>query len=460
MTFDCTTSLRLRQISLLPKYGGRAPRYTSYPTANLFTGAVDAETYAAWLGELPVDAPVSLYVHTPFCARLCWYCGCNTRVVHRGESISDYVGLVCKEIALAEAQLAGKLKATGIHLGGGTPNLLKPDDLASLFGRLRQAFRVAPDAEIAAEIDPSQLTLEWAEAAAFHGLTRASLGVQDLSPDVQAAVNRPEPFEVVQRATESLRDAGVASLNFDLMYGLPRQRTRDVLATLDQVLTLRPERLALFGYAHVPWMKPHQKLINEGDLAGEGERLEQSEAAAARLEDEGYVRIGLDHYALPHDPLAVALAEGRLHRNFQGYTTDGVETLLGFGVSAIGRVPRGFVQNHTVDRDWRAAVRAGRLSTARGVAVTDEDRFRGEIIETIMCAFAADLPAICARHARSFASLDAVRGKLRELERDGVVLMSDGKLSVTPAGRPYVRQVCAAFDANLEVSAIRHSVAV
>jgi oxygen-independent coproporphyrinogen-3 oxidase len=460
MTFDRSTTLRLKQFALLPKYGGRAPRYTSYPTANLFTSAVDAETYAAWLGEIPVDAPISLYVHTPFCARLCWYCGCNTRVVHRGESISDYVGLVCEEIALVEARLPAKLRATGIHLGGGTPNLLKPDDLATLFGMLRRAFHIAPGAEIAAEIDPSQLTPEWAEAAAFHGLTRASLGVQDLSPEVQAAVNRPEPFEVVERAAGLLRAAGVASLNFDLMYGLPRQRTRDVLATLDQVLTLRPERLALFGYAHVPWMKAHQKLINEDELAGEGERLEQSEAAAARLEDEGYVRIGLDHYALPQDALSVALAEARLHRNFQGYTTDGVETLLGFGVSAIGRIPRGFVQNHSVERDWRAAVRAGRLPTARGVAVRDEDRFRAEIIETLMCAFAADLPAICRRHGRSLASLDAALRALRELERDGVIVASDGKLSVTPAGRPFVRQVCAAFDANLDTAAVRHSVAV
>jgi oxygen-independent coproporphyrinogen-3 oxidase len=318
MTASATTELRRSQLRLLAAYGGRVPRYTSYPPATQFSPAVDAEVYASWLAALPADLAVSLYVHVPFCARLCWYCACNTRVVHRGESIADYVALLADEIGLVEAQLPSRLRADAIHFGGGTPNLLRPGDLAVVFGALRRAFDVSPDAEIAAELDPSQLTPEWAHAAALHGLTRASLGVQDLSPEVQAAVNRHEPFAVVERAANLLRDAGVESLNLDLMFGLPRQRVGDVLATLDQVLTLRPDRLALFGYAHVPWMKAHQKLIDERQLPGETERLEQSEAAAERLTAAGYVRIGLDHYALPHDPLAIAAAQGALHRNFQG----------------------------------------------------------------------------------------------------------------------------------------------
>jgi oxygen-independent coproporphyrinogen-3 oxidase len=457
MTLACATSLQLRRLALLRDYGGRAPRYTSYPAATQFTPAVDAATYAAWLAGLPADEPVSLYVHIPFCARLCWYCGCNTRAIHRHETVSDYMTLLREEIAMVEQHLPGRLKADAIHLGGGTPNLTSVDDLAVLFGTLRDVFRVSPDAEIAAEIDPSQLTPQWVRAAAFHGLTRASLGVQDLSPEVQAAVNRIEPFEVVARAAGLLREAGVASLNLDLMYGLPRQRTADVLNTLDQVLTLNPDRLALFGYAHVPWMKAHQKLINEADLADDGERLEQSEAAAERLAAAGYVRIGLDHYALTTDSLAVALSEGRLHRNFQGYTTDAASTLIGFGVSAIGQLPQGYVQNQSVELAWRKTVAAGELPTARGVAVTEDDRYRAEIIERLMCDFSVDLAEISARHGRNAAELDAAVGALASFERDGLVERRGSQVAVTTLGRPFVRSVCAAFDAYLAPEALRHS---
>jgi oxygen-independent coproporphyrinogen-3 oxidase len=457
MTLSHTTQLNLRRLPLLAQYGNRAPRYTSYPTAVQFTPAVDAATYAGWLSALPTGEPVSLYVHIPFCARLCWYCGCNTRVIHRGESIGAYVALLREEIALVEAQLPAKLKASAIHLGGGTPNMTSRDDLAVLFDTLRQVFRVAPDAEVAAELDPAQVTPEWVQAAAFHGLTRASLGVQDLSPAVQAAVNRIEPFGVVERAARLLREAGVASLNLDLMYGLPRQRTADVLATLDQVLTLKPDRLAMFGYAHVPWMKAHQKLINEAELAGEAERLEQSETAAERLARAGYVRIGLDHYALPDDPLAIALGAARLHRNFQGYTTDESATLIGFGVSSIGRLPQGYVQNNAVERDWRERVRAGALPTARGVAITADDAFRAEIIERLMCDFWADLGAIAARHRRSLCEVAGLSDRLQALEADGLVVREGDVLTVTELGRPFVRAVCAAFDAYLAPEALRHS---
>jgi coproporphyrinogen III oxidase-like Fe-S oxidoreductase len=252
-------------------------------------------------------------------------------------------------------------------------------------------FRVSPGATVAAELDPAVLTRDWVRAAAFHGLSRASIGVQDLSPRVQAAVNRIEPFEVIERAVGWLREAGVLSVNLDLMYGLPRQTVADVNNTLDAVLTLKPERLALFGYAHVPWMKANQQLIQDSELPGPAERLDQSEFASERLQREGYVRIGLDHYALPDDELARALAEQRLHRNFQGYTTDANSVLLGVGVSSISRLPQGFVQNQGLERNWRDAILRGELPAARGVALTDEDRFRGEIIERLMCDLAVDV---------------------------------------------------------------------
>ncbi len=457
MTVSYADQLQLRRMELLSAYGGRAPRSTSYPTAAQLTPDIGPATYAGWLSELPADASVSLYVHVPFCARLCWYCGCNTRAVTRPGVLADYISLLREEIALVEKHLPGPMKAHAIHLGGGTPNMTSVDDLTVLFATLRQVFRVAPGIEIAAEIDPAQLRPEWVRAAAFHGLSRASLGVQDLSPEVQAAVNRIEPFEVVARAARLLRRAGVASLNLDLMYGLPRQRSAHVLATLDAVLTLKPDRLALFGYAHVPWMKPHQRLIDETTLAGDAERLEQSEAAAERLAAEGYVRIGLDHYALPHDELAIALQEGWLRRNFQGYTTDEEGPLIGFGVSAIGETSRGYVQNSADEVTWRKAVAAGRLPTARGVAVTEDDRLRAELIQRLMCDFAVDVPAVEARQARRLAADPMREAALAGLARDGVIEDTAGVIRITELGRPFVRQVCAAFDAYLAPEALRHS---
>ena len=453
----CTTATHLRRLALLPKYDSRAPRYTSYPTAVQFTLDVDAETYGAWLEALPLAEPVSIYAHIPFCARLCWYCGCNTRVARRGESISDYVGLMREEIALVESRLTGKARVKAIHLGGGTPNMLSVDDLAMLFGALRHAFKVDLDAEVAAELDPAQLTPVWARAAAFHGLNRASLGVQDLSPDVQAAVNRHEPFEVVARAAGMLRAAGILTLNFDLMYGLPRQKTSDVVHTIDQVLTLAPARIALFGYAHVPWMKPHQKLIDDAELPGAAARLEQSQVAADRLAAEGYVAVGMDHFARPDDPMAVALGQHALHRNFQGYSTDAASTLLGFGVSAIGRLPQGYVQNQSQELTWRNAVADGRLPTARGIALTDDDRFRGEVIERLMCELAVDLDVVAARHGRRVTELAGALAGLAPMEADGLVERDGARIRITELGRPFIRSACARFDAHLDPSALRHS---
>jgi len=445
-----------RRLELLPRYAGRAPRYTSYPTAVQFTPDVGAATYGQWLGELPIDRPVSLYLHIPFCARLCWFCGCNTRVVHARQSIDDYVAILLDEIALVQTRLSGRLKVSNIHFGGGTPNMLSPDNLSAIFAALRQVFDVLPDAEIAAELDPAQLTDDWVRAAVGHGLNRASLGVQDLSPQVQTAVNRHEPFDVVERATRLLRAAGVEAINLDLMYGLPKQTTEDVLETLRQILSLKPQRIALFGYAHVPWMKTHQKLIHDEDLPVAAARLEQSEAAGAHLLAEGYVAIGMDHFARPGDPLAA----GSVHRNFQGYTTDDASSLIGFGASAIGRLPQGFVQNQSTELAWRRAIEAGALTVVRGVAITADDRFRGDIIERLMCDLAVDLDAVCAQHGRGRGELAESISRLADAVTDGVVVVDGGRIAVTELGRPFVRTVCAVFDAYVDPAALRHSVAV
>lgn len=445
---------------MVAKYDGRAPRYTSYPTAVQFSPAVTAETYRGWLADISTVDPVSLYLHIPFCARLCWYCGCNTRAVNGHAPIRDYVRYLLAEAELLSAALPDRLAAKAVHLGGGTPNMLSPDEVGAIFGALRTVFHLAADAEIAAELDPKVLTREWVQAAAAEGLNRASLGVQNLTPEVQAAVNRVESFEHVAQCVDWLREARVGSINIDLMYGLPHQTVANTLSTVDKVLQLKPERLAVFGYAHVPWMKTHQQLINADALPGAAARLDQSEAVAERLVSEGYVAIGLDHFALPQDDLARALAEGRLHRNFQGYTTDAATTLLGLGVSSIGHLPQGFAQNIAQEVGWRAAIDAGALPIARGVAVTAEDRFRGEIIERLMCAFEVDLEAVCRRHDRPMSDLAQAISALAKFEQDGLVTLSPGRVAVTTAGQALVRSVCAAFDCYLAPDAERHAKAL
>ncbi|WP_420471520.1 oxygen-independent coproporphyrinogen III oxidase [Brevundimonas sp. FT23042] len=443
--------------ALIERYDAHAPRYTSYPTAAQFTPAVGAEDWGRWLDAADPDRAVSLYLHIPFCKRLCWYCGCNTRAVNRESVITSYVDLLLREADLVVARMGRRPRVGSIHFGGGTPNMLPPSELERLHAGLAARFDLSDCFEIAAELDPEVLTPEWVAAAGRIGLSRASLGVQDLSPEVQAAVNRPERFETIQWAVTALREQGVTSINLDLMYGLPLQTIEHVVTTLGLVTTLKPERIALFGYAHVPWMKPHQKLIRDSDLPGAEVRFAQSQAASRYLAMKGWRAIGLDHFALPHDSLAAADRAGRLHRNFQGYTTDEAEVLIGLGASAISHAPGGFAQNHTVERDWRAAVQQGELPVARGVALTARDAFIGEIIERLMCDFAVDVPALALRHGRDMAEVAGAWPLLRRFGEDGLVAIENGRVAVTPLGRPFVRAVCATFDPDAARIQQRHA---
>ena len=442
---------------LIARYDANAPRYTSYPTAAQFTPAVGAGQWGDWLARAPLDQAVLLYLHIPFCKRLCWYCGCNTRAMNRESVIASYVDLLLREADLVLARIGRPVRVGSIHLGGGTPNMLAPADLERLFAGLAARFDLGDCFEIAAELDPEVLTPEWVEAAGRIGLTRASLGVQDLSPDVQAAVNRPERFETIRWAAEALRAQGLVSLNLDLMYGLPRQTAENVVTTLGLVTTLRPERIALFGYAHVPWMKPHQKLIKDAELPDAPLRFLQSQAAARYLAGKGWTPIGLDHFALPHDGLAAAQRSGRLHRNFQGYTTDQAPVLIGLGVSSISRTPDGYVQNLSLEREWRAAVSAGHLPAARGVALSPEDVFVGAIIERLMCDFAVDVAEVAARHDRPVESVAGAWTLLERFAEDGLIEIEGQRLTVTALGRPFVRAVCAAFDPAAAAVADRHA---
>jgi len=444
--------LRANDRKLIAKYAGRAPRYTSYPTAAQFTPEVGQEVYRTWLSRLSPAEPVSLYAHIPFCQRLCWFCGCNARVVNKPDLVAAYVDVLYEELALLEATLPGRFPLAHIHLGGGTPNLLSRDDLLKLFSAIRHVFDVLPGAEISVEADPASLTQEWVRAAAYHGVNRISLGVQELDPAVQRAVNRQETFAQIERAFEWLRDAGIDAINVDLMYGLPHQTARSLCATVKQITGLRPARVALFGYAHVPWMKPHQSLIAEHALPDAADRLHQAERAAEALGEAGYRQIGLDHFALADDSLSKSLHTRRLRRNFQGYTTDACATLFAVGASGIGKLPQGFVQNQATEIAWRAMIQRGQLPIAKGVAMTPEDRFRAEIIESLMCHMGVDLAAVCARHDRRSIWLAAEREALRDLERDGLVVLNGDVLHITERGRPFLRVVCAVFDEYLRKS--------
>ncbi len=438
---------------LLAKYDRPVPRYTSYPTAPHFHAGIGADDYQGWLAELPRDARLSLYLHVPFCRELCWYCGCHTTVARRYQPIAEYRDLLLRELDLVGATLGGPRPVGHIHFGGGTPTMLAPHDLRTLGERVHRRFEVLADAEVAVEIDPRRLERATIEALAAIGVNRASLGVQDVNPEVQRAINRWQPFAVVERAVDGLRAAGIRGVNLDLMYGLPHQTEACVLRTVEAALRLAPERVALFGYAHVPWMKRHQRLIDEAALPAARERAAQLELAAARLSDAGYVAIGLDHFALPDDDLAIALREGRLHRNFQGYTTDAAPALIGLGVSAIGSLPQGYVQNAAAVPDYREALRAGRLPTVRGIEVSEEDRLRRSIIERLMCDLAVDLSGATGRFA---SELEA----LAPLAADGLVEIRDQVIRVPPAARALVRAVCAVFDGYLARGVARHSRAV
>jgi oxygen-independent coproporphyrinogen-3 oxidase len=367
--------------------------------------------------------------------------------------VAEYLGLLLAELELVGAALGDRRPVSHIHFGGGTPTMLAPADLLALGERLRERFAILDEAEFAVEIDPRHLTGETVAALGGIGVKRASLGVQDVNPEVQEAVNRRQPFVLVERAVRLLRAAGIFGISFDLMYGLPRQTVGRVLQSVEAALRLRPGRIALFGYAHVPWMKRHQRLIDAAALPGAAERTAQFEAAAARLGDAGYLAIGLDHFALPDDRLALALRQGRLRRNFQGYTTDTAPALLGIGASAIGSLPGGYVQNAASMPAYRAAIRAGRLATARGIALADEDRARRSIIERLMCDLTIDLGGEAGGFAAELAAL-------APLAAAGLVSVEDGVIRIRPQARALARTVCAAFDAYLDRGSARHSQAV
>lgn len=445
---------------LLARYAdARIPRYTSYPTAPHFSAEVTEADYRDWLESVPPAADSSLYVHIPFCRAMCWYCGCHTTVAAREAPVTRYLASLGDEIALVARHASDRVTVTHLHFGGGTPTLMPASEMRSLMRRLRDRFAIAERAEIAIEIDPRTLTGDMAAALEDCGFNRASLGIQSFDLQVQRAINRIQSIEQARAAVRMLRSRGIERLNFDLLYGLPGQTLQSCLDTVEQALALRPDRLAVFGYAHVPAFKPHQRKIDASELPGCGLRFAQSRAIAGALVRAGYVEVGLDHFALPEDPLAQAAAAGRLRRNFQGYTTDSADVLIGLGASAIGRTPQGFAQNEVRIPQYQRLVAQGRLPIAHGYRFAGDDRLRGEIIERLMCDHRVDVGAICREFGADAAPMLG-SAALRPLIADALVELEGEQLVLKPHARPLVRSVAAAFDEHLAAGGDRHSRAV
>ncbi|HVY86799.1 MAG TPA: oxygen-independent coproporphyrinogen III oxidase [Caulobacterales bacterium] len=428
-----------------------APRYTSYPTAPHFTPAVSSDTFRAWLGELDIDAKLSLYIHAPYCRQMCWYCGCNAYAALRDEPIALYVEALHREIdAVADALSAREV--VEIHWGGGTPNTLSPERFAGVVAHLRERLDLSNVKRHAVEIDPRLLTNEQARAMAEAGVNRVSLGVQDLEPSVQAAIGREQPFELVRSAVASLRAAGIDALNFDLMYGLPLQTLDTVRRTAQRAASLRPQRFSVFGYAHVPWFKPRQRLIDETALPDANARYDLAQAIGETLAAEGYVAVGYDHYALPDDPLA---SSASLTRNFQGFVETACDALVGLGPSAISTLPQGYAQSEPEVGAWRKAVVERGLAIKRGRELNNEDVWRRELIMRLLCQFEVDL----ADFGGLCAFVEELE-RLRPLALDGLVKIENGRLRIPAEARPFARLVAQAFDAYANVGAARHSRAV
>ncbi|MBS4047963.1 MAG: oxygen-independent coproporphyrinogen III oxidase [Alphaproteobacteria bacterium] len=439
---------------------GEVPRYTSYPTAPHFRVVENDIIWKGWLGDIPDRQSLSLYLHVPFCRSMCWYCGCATQVVKGDDALTDYVDALLTEIALTAQYLPSRARIAHIHWGGGTPTILGTAGLQRVMERLSGLFSFDPQIEIAVEVDPRRFDAELARSLVDCGVNRASLGVQSFDPDVQRAIHRIQPLESVVRTADLLRDVGITSLNFDILYGLPHQTADSLARTIAHTIQLRPERVALFGYAHVPWMRPHQKRIDNTALPDRDQRLEQFLLSEALLNDAGYASIGLDHFALPTDALAIAAHHGNLHRNFQGYTTDRSDMLVGFGTSAISQLPQGYASNMRGAASWRRKIATGQLPVERILPLSQEDRMRAAVIEQLMCNLQVDLDAQAAIFGLPSQPLHSGLAALQPVIDAGLLHIQGGTLSVRPQGRVLLRQICSAFDAYLHAtSGARHAAA-
>ncbi len=449
------TKEQLRELGL---FDAKVPRYTSYPTAPQFGGGVDSDRFARWIGEISPASEISLYVHIPFCRRLCWFCACRTQGTQSETPVRAYLETLKTEFALLGQNLPDGIRLSRLHWGGGTPTLLAPDMITELADTIKEIADFAPGYEFSVEIDPNEIDGPRLDALASAGMNRASIGVQDFDDLIQQTIGRIQSFDVTKQATDEIRVRGVQSLNADILYGLPHQTPARITESVQKLLSLTPDRVALYGYAHVPWMAKRQQLIPSEALPTPQERLNLFETARKLFLWDHYNEIGIDHFATPQDGLSIARKTGILRRNFQGYTDDASEVLIGIGASAISRFPQGYAQNAPATGTHTRAIREGRFSTTRGHVFSPDDLMRSSMIEALMCDFRINGEEIRDRFNINRRKLSALLARVSE-EFPGLLDLTPDGLSIPSEARPLTRMIARSLDAY-DLSKAGHSSAI
>ncbi|WP_299963148.1 oxygen-independent coproporphyrinogen III oxidase [uncultured Roseobacter sp.] len=446
------------KLAKLGLFDAMVPRYTSYPTAPQFKPSIGPAQMRKWVEAIAPGSRISLYLHIPFCRRLCWFCACRTQGTRTLSPVAGYLDTLMREIAMLGQHLPEGVTLSRMHWGGGTPTLLSPEMITALAGAVAEVAPLAPGAEFSVEVDPNEIDVARVEALAQAGMTRASIGVQDFDAEVQKVIGRDQSFEVTRSATEMLRGAQITSLNADILFGLPHQNAERIAASVQKLLTLNPDRVALYGYAHVPWMARRQSMIPSGALPSPEERLALFETAQRLFDWDGYEMIGIDHFAAPHDGLAIAARTGRLRRNFQGYTDDPAEVLIGLGASAISKLPQGYAQNASATSAYVKAIEAGQFAAARGHVFAGDDLWRARIIEALMCDFEVCRAEIDAQFPQFRTRLPGLMRSAAAHFGDMVEVSATG-LRIPEEARPLTRIIARFFDAY-DMSKAGHASAI
>ncbi len=446
------------QLTRLGLFDARVPRYTSYPTAPHFAGGVTPATFSDWVKAIPAHSAISLYLHIPFCRRLCWFCACRTQGTSSDAPVIAYLETLKAELRLLKEWLSPGIKLARLHWGGGTPTLLQARQISDLAAAVFAIAPMAEGGEFSVEIDPNEVDAARLDALASAGMNRASIGVQDFDPEIQKTIGREQPYDLTRRVADMIRDRGVRSLNADILYGLPHQTRPRIADSVQKLLTLSPDRVALYGYAHVPWMSRRQQMIPSESMPTPEERLRLFDTARDLFVWDGYSEIGIDHFARPQDSMAVAQRSGHLRRNFQGYTADTAPTLIGLGASSISRFPQGYAQNASGTSDYTKAVRAGRFATHRGHVFSGQDTLRARIIEALMCDFHVSRAEILRDFATTPADIERLFNNAAR-SFDGMIRLDGSGLTILPQGKPLTRMIARTFDAYDQTKA-QHSAAI